>query len=521
MVTGMNLNGQQPCGPCEGCMTGKQTRLPFPKKSERTKTKPLELVHSVVCGPMNVSSMGKSRYFITFIDDFLMYHTVYTLKEKNEAIDKFKEFTMKAENRFGYRLKRIGTDNGGEYTSNEFEEHLKRYGVDHEATIPYTPQQNGVAERANRTLVETVRCLLHHAGVPLCFWAEALSVATYLKNRSPTSCFSGQTPYERWWNAKPDVSDLKVSCAHVPREKRKKLDKKTTKCIFVGYLDNSKGFKLYDPAKQLMFRSRDVSFDERKFWSDFKPSDDPEELIDETWVQGVIGDEGEQDERDTEEDARGDENERIANDQGDEGNQSPPRLRRERRAPIRYGEPIPTEYASVASLDFDDEPKSIEEAMEDENAVHWKKACDDEIASLAKNETWDLVQLPKGKSTVGCKWVLKKKRGANGEVNRYKARLVAQGFTQRKGIDYREVFSPVVRYSSIRTLLAIANQYDMEIHQMDVISAYLNGVLEEEIYMKQPPGYVDPKNPTKVCRLRKSLYGLKQSARCWKLECIN
>jgi len=378
-----------------------------------------------------------------------------------------------------------------------------------------------VAERANRTLVETVRCLLHHAGVPLCFWAEALSVATYLKNRSPTSCFSGQTPYERWWNAKPDVSDLKVlgcvSYAHVPREKRKKLDKKTTKCIFVGYPDNSKGFKLYDPAKQLMFRSRDVSFDERKFWSDFKPSDDPEELIDETWVQGVIGDEGEQDE----EDARGDENERIANDQGDEGNQSPPRLRRERRAPIRYGEPIPTEYASVASLDFDDEPKSIEEAMEDENAVHWKRACDDEIASLAKNETWDLVQLPKGKSTVGCKWVLKKKRGANGEVNRYKARLVAQGFTQRKGIDYREVFSPVVRYSSIRTLLAIANQYDMEIHQMDVISAYLNGVLEEEIYMKQLPGYVDPKNPTKVCRLRKSLYGLKQSARCWNASFDN
>ena len=130
--------------------------------------------------------------------------------------------------------------------------------------------------------------------------------------------------------------------------------------------------------------------------------------------------------------------------------------------------------------------------MEDKDAVHWKNACDDEIASLEKNETLELADLPNGKSTVGYKWVMKKKRGENGEVNRYKARLVAQGFTQRKGINYREVFSPVVRYSSIQTLLPVANQYSMEIHQMDVMSAYLNGVLSEEIYMKQPPGYVNP-----------------------------
>ena len=519
MVSGMSVDGKQPCGPCEGCLTGKQTRLPFPKKSERSTTKPLELVHSDVCGPINVPSMGGSRYFITFIDDFSRYHTVYALKQKNEALDKFKEFAERAENRFGYRIKGIRTDNGGEYISDDFETYLKKCGIDHEPTIPYTPQQNGVAERANRSLVETVRCLLHQAGVPMRFWAEALSVATYLKNRSPTSCFAGQTPYERWWKVKPDVSNLKVfgcvSYAHVPREKRRKLDKTTTKCIFVGYPENCKGFKLYDPTKQAMFRSRDVQFDESKFYDDFKTNEDPEELMQDKWVEVVLEDDDKQEEGEIE-DAVGDQEERADDNQDeDDDENNAPRLRRERRAPIRYGEPIPTEYASIASLDFDDEPKSIEEAMKGKDAVHWKNACDDEIASLEKNATWELADLPNGKSAVGCKWVMKKKRGADGEVNRYKARLVAQGFTQKKGIDYREVFSPVVRYSSIRTLLAVANQYDMEIHQMDVMAAYLNGILSEEIYMKQPPGYVNPRHPNKVCRLRKSLYGLKQSARCW------
>ncbi len=524
MVSGMSMKGGEPNGPCEGCLTGKQSRLPFPKKGERSTTKPLELIHSDVCGPMNVPSMGNSRYFITFIDDYSRYHTVYALKSKDEALQKFKEFAEKVENRFGYKIKGLRSDNGGEYVSNEFEDFLKERGITHEPTIPYSPQQNGIAERANRTLMETVRCLLHQGGVPLRFWAEALSVATYLKNCSPTSCFGGETPHERWWNVKPDVSKLKVfgciAYAHIPREKRKKLDKKTTKCIFVGYPENSKGYKLYDPTKREMFRSRDVIFDEYKVYDDFRSDDEPEELLPSTWVEAEIerknvtdeeSDVGETNENERDDDDNDDDG------GGDENNNDDvlPRSERQRRAPIRYGEPIPTEYASIAASNIEDEPQSIEEAMDGQDSVHWKNAIDSEMDSLVKNGTWELTDLPVGKSTVGSKWVFKKKRGADGIVNRYKARLVAQGYTQRKGIDYREVFSPVVRYSSVRILLAIANQYDMEIHQMDVMSAYLNGVLEEEIYMKQPTGYINPQHPNKVCRLIKSIYGLKQSARCW------
>ena len=138
-----------------------------------------------------------------------------------------------------------------------------------------------------------------------------------------------------------------------------------------------------------------------------------------------------------------------------------------------------------------------------------------EYSSLLSHETWNLVDLPKDRNLVGCKWVYKTKRKANGEIDKFKARLVAQGYSQEAGVDYNEVFAPVARYTSIRSVLALANQFDLEAHQMDVVSAFLNGELEDDIYMRQPEGFVDPENPSKVCKLKRSLYGLKQSARCW------
>ena len=157
----------------------------------------------------------------------------------------------------------------------------------------------------------------------------------------------------------------------------------------------------------------------------------------------------------------------------------------------------------------------MKEALKGSDSEAWKEAADAEYKALMENGTWDLVELPEGKNIVGSKWVFKMKYGADGKVERYKARLVAQGYSQEEGIDYNEVFAPVARYSSIRTVLAIANQMNLEVHQMDVRSAFLNGNLEEDIYMAQPEGYIDENKPNMVCKLKKSLYGLKQSARCW------
>ena len=138
-----------------------------------------------------------------------------------------------------------------------------------------------------------------------------------------------------------------------------------------------------------------------------------------------------------------------------------------------------------------------------------------EYQSLKENDTWDLVELPSGHKPIGCKWVFKTKHDKNGKIERFKARLVAKGYAQKYGVDYNETFSPVVRFSSIRALLAFAVQNEMLVHQMDVVTAFLNGNLKEDIYMEQPPGYTQPGRENLVCKLKKSLYGLKQSPRCW------
>ena len=148
-------------------------------------------------------------------------------------------------------------------------------------------------------------------------------------------------------------------------------------------------------------------------------------------------------------------------------------------------------------------------------AKEWKEALDAEYSSLVSNETWELVPPPKDANIVRSKWVPKVKRDADGNINRYKARLVTQGYSQTQGVDYEEVFSPVARYSSIRTLLDLANAYDLGVHQMDVNTAFLNGTVDHDIYMPQPEGFIDPDHPDYVCKLKKSKYGLKQSATCW------
>ena len=185
--------------------------------------------------------------------------------------------------------------------------------------------------------------------------------------------------------------------------------------------------------------------------------------------------------------------------------------RRQRTAPVRYGI---DEFVDTAFLDEVqvEEPKSIDEALKDQE---WKEAADSEYQSLMENETWKLVKLPTGRKPVGYKWIFKTKCTSDGKVERYKARLVAKGYTQNPGEDYEETYSPVIRYSSIRAPLAFAVQNGVIVHQMDVVTAFQNGTLDEEIYMEQPPGYIKKGEEHVVCKLRRSLYGLKQSSRCW------
>ena len=274
MVTGMMLGSSDDVAGCHGCALGKSSRNPFPKKSTQKSTKPLQLVHSDVCGPLHIDSVGGSRYFVTFIDDFSRYVTVYAMKSKSEALDRFVDFALAAENKFGVKMKnfqfegelglkitKFRSDGGGEYVSKRFFEFCRSRGIENQMTTPYTPQQNGVAERMNRTLMEMARSMLYHANLPQELWAEAVSTAAYLRNRCPTSTFHGETPYERWFGEKPNVDHLRIfGCpvyVHTPDQKRRKLDAKASKGTFVGYPAGTKGYKIFDPDTRQMVCSRD------------------------------------------------------------------------------------------------------------------------------------------------------------------------------------------------------------------------------------------------------------------------
>lgn len=158
------------------------------------------------------------------------------------------------------------------------------------------------------------------------------------------------------------------------------------------------------------------------------------------------------------------------------------------------------------------DPRSYEEAR---GKKEWEQAMEEEYDALVKNKTWELVQLPKGKNVIGFKWVYKTKFKSDGAIEKFKARLVAKGFNQKEGVDYEETFAPVIKMNTVRIILSLAASLGWHIHQMDVKNAFLNGDLYEEIYMNQPPGFVDQQHPNLVCRLKKSLYGLKQAPRAW------
>ena len=218
MVKGMKVESLEVETNCEGCALGKQTRNPFSKNTKEPATEIFDLVHSDVCGPIQITSDGGANYVLTFIDDKSRMTVVYLLRHKSEVLSKFKEYIQLTENFTGNKLKCLKSDNGGEYTSRGFEQFCKQRGITHELTVPQTPKQNGIAERMNRKLFETARSMLCHAKMPLRVWADAVNTAAYLRNRSPTTALNGHTRYEIWFGKKPNVSHLRVfgcnGCVH-------------------------------------------------------------------------------------------------------------------------------------------------------------------------------------------------------------------------------------------------------------------------------------------------------------------
>ncbi len=270
LVTGVEMSKTAKLSFCEGCVEGKMHRKPFKPVGEIRSTRKLQLVHSDVCGLMHTESIGGRKYFVKFIDDYSRCCAVYFLRHKSEVLEKFKEFEAYTTNECGQRIGKLRTDNGGEYLSGEFKAYLKSKGIRHELTVAHSPEQNGVAERMNRTLMESARAMVRHAGLPNSYWAEAVATAAYVRNRTPTAAIKEDTtPYERWYGRKPNVSHLKVfgcvAYAHLSNDERRKLDKKAEKLRFVGYSKESKGYRLFNEKTRKVITRRDVIFNETVF----------------------------------------------------------------------------------------------------------------------------------------------------------------------------------------------------------------------------------------------------------------
>ncbi|KAL8115253.1 hypothetical protein AgCh_021912 [Apium graveolens] len=363
-------------GFCEPCVLGKQKRVSFAKSGRTPKAKKLELVHTDVYGPTTVASLGGSRYHVTFIDD--------------------------STRKIGLKVKSLMSDNGGEYSSDEFKSYCAEFGTRMIKTIPEIPQQNGVAERMNRTLNERVK-----------------------------------------------------------NSDRDKLDPKEKKCIFIGYGSDDMGYRFWDELTKKVVRSRDVTFNDNAVYKDML-------IVDSVFTK----------------------------------------------------EQLEKEEAVLEDITETDFAENSGKAVQVDDSVQWKLAVDEEMSSLEKNESWTLTELPAGKKALQNKWVFKIK-GEHDGSKRYKTRLVVKGYQQKKGIDYTDIFSPVVKMTTVRIMLSIVVADELHLEQLDVKTAFLHDDLEEDIYMVQPEGFQVSRKENLVCKLIKSLHGLKQAPRQWYLNFVS
>lgn len=525
---------------CTVCCEGKQSRLPFDKSTSKTENV-LDLVHADVGGPMELS-IGKSKYYLLLVDDFSKMAFVYFLKTKDEVFKYFKNFQSMVEKQKDRKIKILRTDNGGEFCSQEFENYLKDQGIVHQKTNPYTPQQNGLCERMNRSVVEKARCLLFDANLDTKFWAEAVNTSVYLRNRSVVSGLKDQTPYEVWTGQKPNLSHLRVFgstvMTHVPKERRTKWDKKAKQLILVGYAEDVKGFRVYDPSTNSVTTSRDIIIMEHSEKNmvdvavECKPTEEEKleepEMSDQQTRQTEGGscpyssDPDTDDGKDstyapsTEASSVSTDDEYL--DTTSDHDITPVSVTHEEithkrisRKPDRYGF---NNLCVTECQDGCDGEITIEEALNGPECDFWKAAMQEELDSFEENNAWEEVDLPKDKTVIKCKWVFKKKYDSDHNV-RYRARLVAKGYSQKVGIDYHETFSPVLRYSTLRLLFALAVKLNLDICHLDVTTAFLNGFLKEDVYMAKPVTHDCNSCSSKVLKLKRAIYGLKQSSRAW------
>ena len=501
---------------CDACQKGKQTRVSFKSKNVVSTTRPLQLLHMDLFGPSRTMSFGGNYYALVIVDDFSRYTWTLFITHKSDSFQAFRKLAKVIQNKKNLKIASIRSDHGGEFENKDFELFCDEHGIEHNFSAPRTPQQNGVVERKNRSLEEIARTLLNDTSLPKYFWAEAVNTACYIMNRALIRPILKKTPYELFNGRKPNISHLHVfgcKCFVLNNGKDNlgKFDAKSDEGIFLGYSLQSKAYRIYNKRTMNIEESIHVTFDESNaILSRKNMLDDIADSLEHMNIH--------------EQDSKG-------NDKGN--NEDPPEE-------VKSNDELPREWKASRDHPLDNiigdiskgvttrhslkdlcnnmafvsmiEPKNIKEAIVDDN---WIIAMQEELNQFERNNVWKLVEKPENYPVIGTKWVFRNKLDEHGIIIRNKARLVAKGYNQEEGIDYEETYAPVARLEAIRMLMAYASIMDFKLYQMDVKSAFLNGLIQEEVYVEQPPGFEIPDKPNHVYKLQKALYGLKQAPRAW------
>ncbi|GJS00510.1 putative ribonuclease H-like domain-containing protein [Tanacetum coccineum] len=675
---------------CVACHKGKQHRASCKAKLERLITEPLHTLHMDLFGPTSVKSINHASYCLVITDDCTRFSWVFFLASKDETSGILQTFIRQIENQLSHRVKIIRSDNGTEFKNRDMLEFCGNKGIKQEYSNARTPQQNGVAERMNRTLIEAARTMLADSLLPTTFWAEAVSTACYIFNRVRVTKPQNKTPYELLFGHKPIISYIRPFGCHVTildtLSVLGKFDGKSDEGFLVGYSLNSKAYRVYNLVTKRVEVNLHVNFLEDKpnvkgvgyrwmFDIDYLTdsmnyipvslenqanphagasevtnsagtptsiaSEEKDEEVELIVVPSAVKIPEEKDEsRTSSTNSKKEETltepQKEKKDSSTDSLEDNPKIQAFRREleeiALKHLGTVPennttstpsvntgSQTVNTGRLDHDDslmpeleifhkpetgifdeasydeegvitdfnslpteievsptptlrihsihpksqilgdpksavqtrskvqnksgahallshiqkqqrnnhkdqqhclfacflsqeEPKKIAEALQDDS---WVQAMQEELLQFKLQQVWVLVDLPHGMKVIGTKWVYRNKRDERGVVVRNKARLVAQGYTQEEGIDYDEVFAPVARIEAIRLFLAFASFMGFIVYQMDVKSAFLYGTIDEEVYVSQPPGFVDPDHPNKVYKVVKALYGLHQAPRAW------
>ena len=544
VVEGMKITGNTKLD-CSVCTEGKFTNNRNRKMDAKAKA-PLDLVHTDLAGPIDPTGQDGHKYAISFTDDYSGAVAVYFMKNKSDATLATKKFLSDSAP-YG-SVKCIRSDNGGEYTGDAFQSLLRDRGIRHETSCPHSPHQNGTAERQWRTLFEMGRCLLLEKGLPKTLWPYAVQSAAHIRNR----CYNDRvknTPYFMLTGRKPNLAKMWIfgSDCFAYKHDHQKLDPRCEKGIFLGYSKNSPAYLVYNPHTAKVSKHRLVKFVKTNSVEQQTQTDDYETEVQEytnrkpkngseaevPQIEGNI--ENQNQENDEQADADGSQNgETTESTESEEKDSTDPKPshsqnqrypRRESKRPPKYLDDYISELGDKdntnVSVDYCCRaicgvPQTYREALLSPEATEWQRAMKEEVNSLKENDTFELTSLPVGRNVVGGKWVYAIKQNAeNGNV--FKARFVAKGYNQTEGIDYNETFAPTANITSVRALMQIAVQNDLIVHQMDVKTAYLHAPIDEEIFLEQPEGFcvTSEMGGKLVCKLKKSLYGLKQSGRNW------